>query len=254
MELIQDKNSRKGLIGTILFHLLLLLLFLQFGMTYQDPPPANEGAMMINFGDAGGGSPSEENTEVTEAAASSSSNNSESTESSSASADENVQTTTNETVEMNASPNNSNNETTETQETSEPLNEALTNAWNNNSNNENSNSNANDNSNNSNSTGNTNGSNTGPANGIGYSLGGRGKVSFKKPDNPTQEDGTVVVDIVVDKYGNVIKANPGARGSTTTNPILYKQAKEAALKAKFTKKLEAVTDQKGTMTFVFILN
>lgn len=255
MDLIQDKNSRKGLIGTILFHLLLLLLFLQFGMTYQDPPPQNEGAMMINFGDSGGGSPSEENTETSESA-SSSNNTSENTETSSASADENVQTTTNETVEMNASPNNSNNEATETQETSEPLNEALDNAWNNNSNSNenNSNSNGNSNSNNSNGNGNTNGNNTGPSNGIGYSLGGRGKVSFKKPDNPTQEDGTVVVDIVVDKYGNVIKATSGARGSTTTNPTLYKKAKEAALKAKFTKKLDALTDQKGTMTFVFILN
>ena len=256
MELIQDKNSRKGLIGTILVHLLLLLLFIQFGMTYQDPPPPNEGAMMINFGDAGGGSPSEENSESSEAASSSSSN-SENTEQSSSSAQENVQTTSNETVEMNASPNNNNNETTDPQETSEPLNEALTNAWNNNnsnSNENNSNSNGNNNSNSSNGNGNTNGNNTGPSNGIGYSLGGRGKVSFKKPDNPTQEDGTVVVDIVVDKYGNVIKATPGARGSSTTNPTLYKQAKEAALKAKFTKKLDAVTDQKGTMTFVFILN
>ncbi len=256
MELVQDKNSRKGLIGTILFHLLLLLLFLQFGMTYQDPPPPNPGVMRINFGDAGGGSPSEENSEASESA-SSSSNNSESTESSSASADENVQTTTNETVEMNASPNNSNNETTETQETSEPLNEALNNAWNNNnSNNESSTSDSNgdNNSNNSNGNGNTNGNSNGPSSGINYSLGGRGKVSFKKPNNPTQEDGTVVVDIVVDKYGKVIKATPGARGSTTTNPTLYKQAKEAALKAKFTKKLDALTDQKGTMTFVFILN
>ena len=43
MELIQDKNSRSGLIGTILIHLLLLLLFIQFGMPYQDPPEENQG-------------------------------------------------------------------------------------------------------------------------------------------------------------------------------------------------------------------
>ena len=129
---------------------------------------------------------------------------------------------------MNASPSNnsSETETNETQETSEPLNEALNNAWNNNgnSNDGNSSSNGNNDGNSSNGNGNTNGNNTGPSNGIGYSLGGRGKVSFKKPDNPTQEDGTVVVDIVVDKYGNVIKATPGARGSTTTNPTLYQKA------------------------------
>jgi periplasmic protein TonB len=252
MELIQEKNSRAGVIGTILFHLLLLLLFIQFGMPYQDPPPENEGAMMINFGDAGGGSPSEEATDPSEEAASST-NNSETTETTNSSSQENVQTTTNETVEMNAS-NNTN--TSSEQTVSSDLNEAL-NALNNaNSNNSENSSNSNSNNSNSNSNGsnNSNGENSGPSNGIGFELGGRGKVSFKKPENPTQEDGTVVVDIIVDKYGKVIKAIPGARGSSTTNPILYQKAKEAALLAKFTQKLDAPADQKGTMTFIFILN
>ena len=58
MELVQEKNSRAGVIGTILVHSLLLLLFLKFGMPYQDPKPINEGAMLIDFGNAGGGSSS----------------------------------------------------------------------------------------------------------------------------------------------------------------------------------------------------
>ena len=251
MELIQDKNSRSGVIGTILVHLLLLLSFVSFGMPYQDPPPPTEGAMMIDFGDSGGGSPAEENpTEDNESSSSNSSNETETSETNSS--QENVETTENETVDLNASNNN----TTETEETvSDNLNSALDAL--NNANNTNSNSNDNSNSNSSNSSdGNSNsdGSNTGPANGIGYSLGGRGKVSFKKPENPTQEDGKVVVDIVVDRNGKVLKAKAGARGSTTTNPILQKKAEEAAYKAKFKKDTNAPFEQKGTMTFVFILN
>ncbi|PCJ25504.1 MAG: hypothetical protein COA97_07485 [Flavobacteriales bacterium] len=246
MELIQDKNSRSGMIGTILVHLLLLLLFVSFGMPYQDPPPVNEGAMMIDFGDSGGGPPSEENSSEENE---SSSNDTETSESNSS--QESVQTTENETIDLNASQNNSE----ETQETvSENLTnalEALNNANNNSTSNNNNNSNSSNNSsNNSNSTG----PNTGSTNGIGFSLGGRGKISFKKPENPTQEDGKVVVDIVVDRNGKVLKAKSGARGSTTTNPILQKKAEEAALKAKFKKDINAPFEQKGTMTFVFILN
>ena len=79
-------------------------------------------------------------------------------------------------------------------------------------------------------------------------------VKVKKPNNPTQEDGKVVVEIVVDKNGKVIRATPGARGSSTTNPTLYKISKEAALEARFNVKADAPAEQKGTMTFVYILN
>ncbi len=62
--------------------------------------------------------------------------------------------------------------------------------------------------------------------------------------------GKVVVDIIVDKSGNVVDAIPGSRGSTTTLIHLFKLAKEAALKSKFSAnpKLE---QQKGTMSFIF---
>ncbi len=240
MELIHDKNSRSGVIGTILVHLLLLLLFIQFGMPYQDPPPENEGAMLIDFGNSGGGDSSEEEPteEENSSSASSESQNNSSQESA-------VTQNTTQTVDLNASQ--SNNTTTEP-EVSENLNNALNALNNSNNNSKSSNSSSNNNSNN-----NSTGTNIGPSNGIGFSLIGRGKVSFKKPVN-FDDDGKVVVDIVVDKYGKVVKATPGARGSTTTNPVLYKKAKEAALEAKFTKKLDAPSDQKGTMTFVFVLN
>jgi TonB family protein len=70
----------------------------------------------------------------------------------------------------------------------------------------------------------------------------------------SQEEGKVIVDIIVDKYGNVIRASPGARGSTTTSTQLYKIAKKAALNTKFNANPDAREEQKGQMTFIFILN
>ena len=45
----RNKNTRNGIIGTILFHALLLLSFLFMGLTYRIPPPPEEG-ISINFG------------------------------------------------------------------------------------------------------------------------------------------------------------------------------------------------------------
>ena len=43
------KLDRRGLIATIVFHTLLLLLMLFAGLTYPDPPPEEEG-ILVNFG------------------------------------------------------------------------------------------------------------------------------------------------------------------------------------------------------------
>ena len=45
----EKKNKRNGIIGTILFHALLLVAFLFMGLTYRIPPPPEEG-ISINFG------------------------------------------------------------------------------------------------------------------------------------------------------------------------------------------------------------
>lgn len=255
MEIIQDKNSRSGLIGTILVHLLLLLMFLSFGMTYQDPPEPNEGSMMINFGTSDEGSGEVES----EAASSSPSENVTSSENSSASAaEEQVLTQTNtEAPVVNSSETQTEETVQEEQVASQDLLNALNAANNSNNNSEDGdqgNSGNPGNQGDPNGDPNSHGHSNVPGDGIGYSLGGRGKVSFKKPENPTQKDGTVVVDIWVNRAGKVTKAKAGARGSTTTNPILQKKAEEAAFKAKFKSDANAPFEQKGTMTFVFILN
>jgi len=254
MEIIKEKNSRTGIIGTILVHLLLLILFLSFGMPYQDPPPENPGAMMINFGTSDKGSGDEAPT-ATESTASENSNPTESV-----AAEENVITQDNvEAVEVNASPAQEEPELVPIPEEKPVVSDDLSNALS-----------ALDNTESNTSQGDSEGSGdegdpdgdvnsngnslAGGTGGIGFDLGGRGEVSFKKPQNPTQEDGKVVVDIWVNRAGKVLRAKTGARGSTTTNPILQKKAEEAAYKARFKKDENAPFEQKGTMTFVFILN
>ena len=49
MSASEKKSKRNGIIGTILFHALLLIAFLFLGLTYQDPQPPEEG-ISINFG------------------------------------------------------------------------------------------------------------------------------------------------------------------------------------------------------------
>jgi hypothetical protein len=260
MEILQEKNSRTGVIGTILFHLLLLLLFIQFGMTYQDPPEENAGGMVINFGtsDEGMGDVQPSSSETT----TTSENATTSETTTPSSAQENALTTMEESVEMNASQNTTTttNQNTTTQQTEQTVDENLSNALNA-LNNPNNNSTGDGNTGTPGDQGDENGdpnssnyTGGGTGNGVDFSLAGRSMVKVKKPNNPTQEDGKVVVEIVVDKNGKVIRATPGARGSSTTNPTLYKISKEAALEARFNVKADAPAEQKGTMTFVYILN
>lgn len=90
--------------------------------------------------------------------------------------------------------------------------------------------------------------------GVSFSLEGRGKVFLPEPSLTYQQQGVVVVEILVDRDGNVVSAREGVRGSTTTNVTLLKLAKEAALKSKFTSKDNAPVHQKGYIRYTFKLN
>jgi len=98
------------------------------------------------------------------------------------------------------------------------------------------------------------GNGAGPGKG-NFKLSLKGRSLIKRPEltDDSQEEGSVVVEIKVDKYGNVILANAGARGSTTTSAILYSKARQAAMKAKFNPSPEDLDVQVGSITFTFIL-
>jgi hypothetical protein len=86
-----------------------------------------------------------------------------------------------------------------------------------------------------------------------YDLEGRNYQSLPSPKYEYQGEGRVVVEISVDRTGNVIQAIPGAKGSTTLDDYLLATAKEAALKSKFEAKPDAPAVQKGTITYNFVI-
>jgi hypothetical protein len=101
-------------------------------------------------------------------------------------------------------------------------------------------------------TGKGQGTGTGIGNGVSFSLEGRTAMSLVKPKGDFQTSGKVVVEITVDKNGNVISAIPGVKGSTTLDEFLLQIAKDAAMSSKFSSNPKS-TIQKGTITYRFIL-
>ncbi len=93
---------------------------------------------------------------------------------------------------------------------------------------------------------------TGPGDGIEYTLDGRQANFLPLPDYTTQATGRVVVQITVNRRGQVIRATAGARGTTTTNQTLHRIAEEAARRARFDLKADAPEEQIGTITYNFI--
>ncbi|MEY4111066.1 MAG: hypothetical protein RLZZ46_1421 [Bacteroidota bacterium] len=89
--------------------------------------------------------------------------------------------------------------------------------------------------------------------GVSFSLTGRKPQSLPVPKSSLQEEGRVVVEITVNPQGKVISAKPGIKGSTTTNPQLLEIAKKAALNASFSESTDSPEEQKGTITYNFIL-
>lgn len=87
--------------------------------------------------------------------------------------------------------------------------------------------------------------------GVSFVMPGRKIIKQPKVDNLTMERGIVVVAITINKYGDVIKAEPGVEGTTTTSQYLLTKAQQAAQSAKFDGGTTMPLEQKGTMTITF---
>ena len=94
---------------------------------------------------------------------------------------------------------------------------------------------------------------TNPGNGSGgnYDLIGRLVLKRPEPIYSCEKEGRVVVTIRVDRNGKVVKATPGTKGSTTTDPCLLNRAKEAALKTKWQSAANAPEKQVGKIIYNF---
>lgn len=87
-----------------------------------------------------------------------------------------------------------------------------------------------------------------------YRLGGRKALSKKKFVQECDESGEVVVRIEVNRNGDVVKATPGAKGTTNSSSCLLEPAKKAALATKFNSDSEAPSTQIGFIVYVFKLS
>ena len=260
----EKKNKRNGIIGTLLFHALLLISFLFMGLTYRIPPPPEEG-ISINFGFEEEGSneirPEDNSLE----------SNPIIEEVLKESVEVEQEIITQETVETEVieKPKETKKEIVEPIEPEEKIEEVIieepepvvnTKALYTGSKKKEKQSDGNRKiSRNQGSIEGDINSNKYEGGGIGvdgeaYQLLGR-SVSFKaKPIYKVQLEGKVVVDITVDQLGNVVNAIAGVKGSTTLNSELLKRAKEAALKTKFSAKESAPTRQQGKIIYNFRLN
>lgn len=260
----ENKNKRNGIVGTILFHALLLLSFLFMGLTYKIPPPPEEG-ISINFGFE------EQGSEQIQPKDNSLESNPVIEEVIQESIEIEQEIITQETIETEIIevPKEIKKEIPKEKEPEEKQEEVIiekvepvvnkkalytgTKKKEKQSDGK------------KNKTGNQ-GSIEGDINSNKYEGGGIGvdgeayqllgrSVSYKaKPIYKVQLEGKVVVDITVDRLGNVINAIAGVKGSTTLNSQLLKRAKEAALKTKFSAKESAPSRQQGKIIYNFQLN
>lgn len=97
------------------------------------------------------------------------------------------------------------------------------------------------------------GNGSGIGNGSGYSLGGRKALTKPSPAYNCNEEGKVVVQITVDKNGNVTDAKPGARGTTNAASCLLVQARLAAMNTKWEPSPDGTEKQVGSIVYNFKL-
>ncbi len=92
----------------------------------------------------------------------------------------------------------------------------------------------------------------GSGGGPSYDLGGRNAKSLPKPSSDFNEEGTIVVDIWVDRDGRVTNAQIG-KGTDILNGKMREIAINAAKNSLFAPDKNAVELQKGTITYKFII-
>ena len=94
---------------------------------------------------------------------------------------------------------------------------------------------------------------TGSGNG-GLQMAQRNFVSKPAVSDDNRRTGRVVVDIRVDKNGNVVYASAGAKGTTITDPNLLQRCEDAVRNSKLNASENAPDTQVGKVVFVFKVN
>ena len=96
--------------------------------------------------------------------------------------------------------------------------------------------------------------NGGKGNGTGYDLGGRGAKSLHRPDDDFSEEGRIVVDIWVNRAGQVVRAEVATKGTDIINNAMRQKAIQAGKRSTFASDPDAPEEQHGTITYTFVIN
>jgi outer membrane biosynthesis protein TonB len=95
---------------------------------------------------------------------------------------------------------------------------------------------------------------TGSGNGGNLNMSQRNFVSRPAVTDDNRQSGKIMVDIRVDKNGNVVYARAGARGTTISDAALLQKCENAVLNSKLNALDSAPDTQVGTVVFVFKVN
>lgn len=90
----------------------------------------------------------------------------------------------------------------------------------------------------------------GSGNGPSYDLGGRSAISLPQPSSDFTEEGIIVIDIWVDRYGHVLEAQIG-KGTNIANSKMRQMAINTAKSSKFSSDKDAPESQKGRIVYRF---
>lgn len=244
----QESDRRTGMIATIVFHALLLLLFLFIGLKQPNPLPKEE-AIELAFEDAGGPSGGDTSPAATEAPA----------------------PPVEETAPDDAEPIATEEEGPVAIPKAEkpkpkpkpdpkpverkPDSRSLFEASNTGSTSQSTSSTSGGGSSSSTGTGGGSEGGSGAFAGKGFQgkLTGRGLMRGPSITEKPNEGGRVSLDIFVDRTGKVTHVSLNLDRSTTTSQVLYNLARKAALQCTFSAKPDGPAEQKGEMTFIFEL-
>lgn len=270
----ENKNRKRGIVISIIFHALLALLLWFFGLPYLDPPPPDSG-ILVNFGLTETGmedNPSEVLNPVEEVAPS------EVTSPQPSVTEEVQEEVLTQEEEVTAPVINKEEKKVETSKETKPVvketetvkevkeeiketkpavdQRALFTGKKSNNNNPSNQGITGGSGDQGKPWGDTNSKNYADGKGLGdsgidYDLGGRKHRELPKPNDNSQATGKVVIRIKVDQNGNVIEASYQPKGSTTSNQNLVQAAIAAAKKAKFDPDKTAPEVQFGSITYNF---
>ncbi len=252
------EHKKRGIIATIIVHLVLLLIFMFTGLTIPVPLPEEEGLpVQLDLGNTDFGSGDEQPQSTKQPDETEPITEPQPVESAPVEAPEEV--ATQEDVSDMSVPEQTKpveKPVEKKPELDERLKKALSNPFQTNKDNDSKGQGSTDQ---AGDHGKPNGSPDGSSltgtkagGGISASLGGRAAKNLRPIPGNWQESGMIKITVIVDRNGKVVSASQ-ARGTTITNSALINAAIAEAMKVKFTPMADAPAEQRGVITYPIYL-